>query len=138
MKSLLPALLLSTLALPAAAQDISADRLAGTVQVLASDFFEGRAPGTVGEERTVGYLIGQFQALGLEPGGKDGSWVQAAPLLHTRLGTPRTLGVTAGGALQSWGQGKEVYVSTRRAEDRAVIEHAPLVFVGYGVSAPER
>ncbi|NCT66415.1 MAG: M28 family peptidase [Rhodanobacteraceae bacterium] len=138
MKSLLPALLLSTLALPVAAQDISAERIAGTVQTLASDFFEGRAPGTIGEERTVGYLIGQFQALGLEPGGKDGSWVQAAPLLHTRLGPPRTLGVTVGGALQAWEQGQQVYVSTRRAEDRALIEHAPLVFVGYGVSAPER
>ncbi|WP_300618751.1 M28 family metallopeptidase [Dokdonella sp.] len=138
MKSLLPALLLSSLALPTAAQVISAERIAGTVQVLASDFFEGRAPGTVGEERTVGYLIGQFQAIGLEPGGRNGSWVQAAPLLHTRLGPPRTLGVTVGGAMRTWQPGQQVYLSTRRAEDRAVIEHAPLVFVGYGVSAPER
>jgi len=138
MKSLLPTLLLAAFALPAAAQELSATRIADTVQVLSSDFFEGRAPGTVGDERTVGYLIGQFQALGLAPGGKDGSWTQPAPLLHTKLGEPKTLGVTLGDQTRSWERGKQVYVSTLRPSDRAVIEHAPLVFVGYGVNAPER
>ncbi len=138
MRFLIPALLLSSLAVPVAAQSISATRIAQTTQVLASDFFEGRAPGTVGEERTVGYLIGQFQAIGLEPAGKDGSWVQAAPLLHTTLGKPSKLGVMVGGTMQPWQQGEQVYVSTLRAQDRAVIDDAPLVFVGYGVSAPER
>jgi len=138
MKSLLPALLLAALALPAAAQELDATRIADTVQVLSSDFFEGRAPGTVGDERTVGYLIGQFQALGLAPGGKGGSWTQPAPLLHTKLGEPKTLGVTLGDQTRSWERGKQVYVSTLRPSDRAVIEHAPLVFVGYGVNAPER
>ena len=56
---------------PLAAQDISAERLAETVQVLASDSFEARAPGTRGEDRTIGYLIGRFQALGLEPRGAE-------------------------------------------------------------------
>ncbi|MBO9663931.1 M28 family metallopeptidase [Dokdonella sp.] len=138
MKFSLVALLLSSLASPVAAQDIDADRLADTVRTLASDFFEGRAPGTVGEERTVGYLIGRFQALGLEPGARNGSWVQVASLLHTKLGTPATLGVTIGGKTQTWQRGREVYLSTVRPEDRAVIDHAPLVFVGYGVDAPER
>jgi Zn-dependent M28 family amino/carboxypeptidase len=138
MKFPLVALLLSSLASPVAAQDIDADRLADTVRTLASDFFEGRAPGTVGEERMVGYLIGRFQALGLEPGGRHGSWVQVASLLHTKLGTPATLGVTIGGKTQTWQRGREVYLSTVRPEDRAVIDHAPLVFVGYGVDAPER
>jgi Zn-dependent M28 family amino/carboxypeptidase len=138
MKLLPAALLLSAFALPAAAQEISADHIATTVQTLSSDFFEGRAPGTRGEERSVGYLIGQFEALGLQPGGKDGSWVQAAPLLHTKLGEPKTLGVNVGATLQPWQRGKEIYVSTIRPDDRALIDRAPLVFVGYGVSAPER
>ncbi|MBR0344553.1 MAG: M28 family peptidase [Rudaea sp.] len=138
MKLLPSALLLSVLAAPAAAQSLSADRIATTVQTLSSDFFEGRAPGTRGEERSVGYLIGQFEALGLQPGGKDGSWVQTASLLHTKLGEPKTLGVNVATALQPWQRGKEVYLSTNRPEDRAVIDRAPLVFVGYGVSAPER
>lgn len=138
MNYLIRTLLLSVLTFPVAAQDIDASRIAETVQILASDFFEGRAPGTVGEERTVGYLIGQFQSIGLEPGGKDGSWVQAAPLLRTKLGKPTELGVTVDGTMQPWQIDKQVYVSTLRAQDRAVIDDAPLVFVGYGVSAPER
>jgi len=138
MKLLPLALSFCALALPVAAQQLSADRIATTVQTLSSDFFEGRAPGTPGEERSVGYLIGQFEALGLQPGGKDGSWVQAAPLLHTRLGEPTTLGIDVGGSVQSWQRGKEVYLSTVRPDDRARIGHAPLVFVGYGVHAPER
>ena len=138
MKCLLSALLLAALALPAAAQERSAARLVEMVRVLSSDFFEGRAPGTVGEERTVGYLIGQLQAIGLEAGGEHGGWVQPAPLLHTKLGDPKTLGVTVGGATHAWEPGRQVYLSTIRPDDRALIESAPLVFVGYGVSAPER
>jgi Zn-dependent M28 family amino/carboxypeptidase len=138
MKFLPVALSFCAFALPVAAQPLSADRIATTVQTLSSDFFEGRAPGTRGEERSVGYLIGQFEALGLQPGGKDGSWVQAAPLLHTKLGEPKALGVDVGGGLQPWLRGKEVYLSTIRPDNRALIERAPLVFVGYGVNAPER
>jgi len=138
MTFVLPAVLLALLSLFANAQEPDAARVAGSVQVLSSDFFEGRAPGTTGEERTVGYLIGQFQALGLAPGGKDGSWTQPAPLLHTRLGEPKTLGVTVAGDMRTWERGKQVYLSTLRPADRAVIVRAPLVFVGYGVSAPER
>ena len=138
MKLLLSTFMVASLSLPAFAQDTSAARVAGTVQVLSSDFFEGRAPGTMGEERTVGYLIGQLQAIGLEPGGKDGSWVQSAPLLHTQLGEPVTLGVTIAGKAQAWQRGEQVYLSTIRPQDRASVASAPLVFVGYGVSAPER
>ena len=90
------ALLLPLLAVPATAQSsaapaIDAANLTQTVRTLASDQFQGRAPGTVGEERTIGYLIGRLQALGLEPAGTDGGWTQPVPLLHTRLGTPTTL-----------------------------------------------
>ncbi len=138
MKILLPAVLLGVFAAPAPAQDIDAARIADTVRVLSSDLFEGRAPGTVGEERTVGYLVGRLQAIGLEPGGRDGSWVQSAPLLHTKLGEPASLGVTLGGATQAWERGRQVYLSTIRPDDRARIDNAPLVFVGYGINAPER
>ena len=72
------------LAVPAAAQNapaIDAANLTQTVRTLASDQFQGRAPGTIGEERTTGYLIGRLQALGLEPAGTDGGWTQPVPLL---------------------------------------------------------
>lgn len=126
--------------LPAAvqAQMIAPDQLESSVRTLASDLFQGRAPGTIGEERTIGYLVGRFQALGLEPGGPDGQWVQTVPLLHTRLGAPTQLAVTQGGATTPWTFGENVYVSTLQPKDRVGIDKAPMVFVGYGVSAPER
>ena len=125
-------------ATPLAAQDISADRIAETVKVLASDTFEGRAPGTAGEDRTIGYLIGRFQALGLEPGGADGSWTQEVPLLRTQLGTATRFAVNAGGREIGLVPGTDVYVSTLQPVDVAAVANAPLVFVGYGVTAPER
>ncbi len=138
MNFLLPTALICALCAPVSASGIDAERIADAVKVMTSDFFEGRAPGTVGDERTVGYLIGQFQALGLEPGGRDGSWVQPVQLLHTRVGEPARLGVEVDGRLQPWRRGEEIYVSTVRGDDRAVIAGAPLVWVGYGVHAPER
>ncbi|HWW57652.1 MAG TPA: M20/M25/M40 family metallo-hydrolase [Sphingopyxis sp.] len=136
------AFLVSTaIAAPAAAQTasvIDAANLTQTVRTLASDQFEGRAPGTVGEERTIGYLIGRLQALGLEPAGIDGGWTQPVPLLHTRLGKPETLAFNRGGQATPLASGTDIYVSSLQPEDRAVVENAPLVFVGYGVSAPER
>ncbi|OHD01591.1 MAG: peptidase M20 [Sphingopyxis sp. RIFCSPHIGHO2_01_FULL_65_24] len=137
----LAALFLAALAVPATAQDapaISADNLTETVRTLASDQFQGRAPGTIGEERTVGYLIGRLQALGLEPGGVDGGWTQPVPLLHTALASPTRLQFARNGNVQPLVQGTDIYVSTLQPVDIATVAAAPLVFVGYGVSAPER
>ncbi len=135
-------LALSLIAAPAAAQIASTttdpQQLARSVTTLASDLFEGRAPGTIGEERTIGYLVARFEALGLEPGGPDGQWVQSVPLLHTRLGKAETLGVVQGGKVTPWTFGKEVYLSTLQPKDKVRVADAPLVFVGHGVSAPER
>ncbi|MBB3939260.1 Zn-dependent M28 family amino/carboxypeptidase [Novosphingobium fluoreni] len=103
------------------------------VKTLASDAFEGRAPGTTGETRTIEYLIERLRQSGLEPGGPAGQWVQAVPLLHTTLGQgPVSLGSTP------VSQGREIYLSTLRPDDTARVEKAPMVFVGYGVNAPER
>ncbi|MBL8650621.1 MAG: M20/M25/M40 family metallo-hydrolase [Sphingopyxis sp.] len=143
----LAALLLAALAAPAAAPaaaqggpEISATNLTDTVRALASDRFQGRAPGTVGEERTIGYLIGRLQALGLEPGGADGGWTQPVPLLHTRLGSATRLQFARAGHhnVQPLVQGADIYLSTLQPVDVAAVAAAPLVFVGYGVSAPER
>ena len=131
MKRLLPLLALLLGASPAA--PISPARMSADAKVLASPAFEGRAPGTAGEERTVAWAIAQFKAAGLQPGGPDGQWTQAVPLVHTRLGTGA---ITAGGA--GWRQGREVYLSTVGPVSRVQIADAPMVFVGYGVHAPER
>ena len=83
---------------------IDTDNLVQTVRTMASDQFEGRAPGTVGEERTIGYLIGRLQGLGLEPAGEDGTWTQKVPLLHTRLGEPQVLAFEHSGGTSKGGR----------------------------------
>ena len=124
--------LLGAAAAPAPAP-ISADRLSADVKTLASDAFGGRAPGTPGEAKTIDWLVAQFKAAGLEPGGANGSWTQPVPLIRTMLAAGP---VTANGT--GWTAGRDVYLSTVRPDARAVVTNAPLVFVGYGVSAPER
>ena len=111
---------------------VSPERLSATARTLGSPAFEGRAPGTHGEVVTVAWLIAQLKAAGVQPGGPDGQWVQEVPLVHTRLGAGT---VAAGGA--AWTQGREVYLNTVRPSPRVRVD-APMVFVGHGVSAPER
>ncbi len=124
----------TAIAAPALAQQtVSPERLSADVKTLASDAFEGRAPGTAGETKTIDWLVAQFKAMKLAPGGPDGSWTQAVPLVHTRMGTGT---VTAGS--QTLTQSRDVYLSTVRGVDRVAIANAPMVFVGYGVTAPER
>ena len=133
MSRLLALAALPLLAAAPAPDPVSPAALSADVKILASEAFGGRAPGTPGEDRTIEWLVAQFKAAGLQPGGPDGGWTQPVPLVRTQLGTGtvRANGVT-------WTPGKDVYLSTVRPVDRAVVANAPLVFVGYGVSAPER
>jgi Zn-dependent M28 family amino/carboxypeptidase len=117
---------------------IDSQRLSNIVKVLASDEFEGRAPGGPGEAKTIEFLIDQFQSVGLEPGGTDGTWTHAVPLIHTQLASNGRLSVSVGDMSQNWIQGLDVAVSTVRPVDKINIQSAPLVFVGFGASAPER
>ena len=107
-------------------------RLSQMVRELASDAFGGRAPGTAGERKTLDWLVARFTALGLQPGGPDGQWLQKVPMIHTRLGDgPVSFGATR------LVQGTDVALTSVRADPRVAIKDAPLVFVGYGVSAPD-
>jgi Zn-dependent M28 family amino/carboxypeptidase len=117
---------------------ISPDRLSASVRVLASDAFEGRAPGTQGEARTMDWLVAQLKGLGVEPGGPDGSWTQPVSLVRTQLGTGKAAVDFGTGAAMPLVQGRDLYVSTVQPVSQVRIEDAPMVFVGYGVSAPER
>jgi len=117
---------------------IDSHRLSDIVKVLASDEFEGRAPGGPGEVKTIAFLVDQFQSMGLEPGGENGTWTHAVPLIHTHLAHNGNLSVTIGDASQTWQQGIDVAISTVRAVDAVAINNAPLVFVGFGANAPER
>ena len=121
---------------------IDSVRLSETVRVLASDEFYGRAPGGPGEALTVNYLIERFTALGLDPAGEQGGWTQSVPLIHTQIVAPAdnapVLRLNTDGATRTLVQGTEVEFSSTRAVERAVIDDAPIVFVGHGAFAPER
>ena len=121
----------------AEAAAIDTERLSAIVKVLASDEFEGRAPGTPGGRKTVNYLIEQFTALGLEPGGENGSWTHAVPLNRTQLQNPVSLNFNVGGKIQTLQQQLSIEASTTLPVEAIAID-APVVFVGFGASAPER
>jgi Zn-dependent M28 family amino/carboxypeptidase len=117
---------------------ISVERLAAITKTLASDEFEGRAPGTPGEAKTLQYLVEQFKQAGLEPAGPDGSFLQPVPLLRTQVPLDASISVTVRGERMPLVQQKDMAALALRPVDRVRIENAPLVFVGHGVSAPER
>ena len=127
-----------TLPTAAPTSRVSMERMSEITRVLASDEFQGRSMGTPGEEKTVAYLIEQFQAAGLEPGGENGGWTQTVPMIRTKLQSPMDLSIRQAGQSTALRFPEDVYLSTVRAVDRARIEDAPMVFVGYGVTAPER
>jgi Zn-dependent M28 family amino/carboxypeptidase len=133
------------LAAPLAAQSPMFDtaRLSQHVQTLGSDAYEGRAPATRAETKTVDYLIAQFKAAGLQPGGavvngKRG-WTQPVPLLKSDIvGTPQ-LTLQSGGTSTALVQGTDIAVrSPMNGQKQITLSNVPLLFVGYGVTAPER
>ena len=123
--------------LDASSPRIEGDRLSAIVKTMASDEFAGRAPGGPGEARTLAYLIDQFSELGLEPGAGNGSWTQAVPLLQTQV-KEATFTVATGQKRLSLSQGDDVALSTSQPQATVQLENAPVVFVGFGASAPER
>jgi Zn-dependent M28 family amino/carboxypeptidase len=114
---------------------INGQRLLQHIRVLSSDAFEGRAPASHGEDVTVAYLIRQFRELGLEPGNPDGSYVQTVPMtaFTTRPGVALRIGAET---LTLKVPDEYVGWSSERRR-HFVIHNSPLVFVGYGVKAPE-
>ena len=114
---------------------ITAENLLAHINVLAHDSLEGRAPATPGEERTVRYLTEQFQAFGLEPGNPDGTFVQNVPMVGITSDVTASLRV-AGAPLTLTGP-TDYIASTQRAEPEIRVADSELVFVGYGIVAPE-
>jgi Zn-dependent M28 family amino/carboxypeptidase len=112
--------------------------MSATVKTLSSDAFQGRAPGTAGESKTVAYLVDRFRALGLRPGGENGGWFQQVPLVHNIAATPTRLEVRVGASTLPLLAGRDINPQTLRPISRVTIVDAPMVFVGYGVAAPER
>ncbi len=119
-------------------------RLSEHVKTLGADDFEGRGVNTPAETKTVNYIIDQFRSAGLEPGGDvvDGkrTWTQAVPLLQSEIvGTPQLSLAFGNGQTVPLTQGDQIAVRAPLNGQTAVnLTNAPLLFVGYGVSAPER
>ncbi|MBD1508058.1 M28 family peptidase [Xanthomonas citri pv. citri] len=130
-------------ALMAATPSFDGARISRDVKELASDAYEGRGPATAGEEKTIAYLSKQFAEAGLQPGGDlangKRAWTQAVPLRRADIvGTP-TIAVQSAGQPQTLTQGKRIAIRAALDGSSTVeIANAPLVFVGYGVKAPER
>ena len=126
------------------AAGIDPARMTEHVKVLASDEFEGRGPATAGEGKTVDYIVKQFQALGVQPGGSpDGkggrSWTQDVPLAQSQAAGPVSVSTRSGDTSRTLRQGDDVAIrATQLPTERVTVTNAPLVFVGFGVSAPER
>jgi Zn-dependent M28 family amino/carboxypeptidase len=114
-------------------------RMAADIQMVSSDAFLGRGPATRGEELATNYIRDQLKAAGLEPGGPNGSWFQDVPLLQSNItGTP-SLSFNVKGQTTSLTQGEQIAVrASMQNIDHVAIQNAPVVFLGYGVKAPER
>ncbi|HLA68834.1 MAG TPA: M28 family metallopeptidase [Bacteroidota bacterium] len=118
-----------------ALDNITTDGLMSHIKVLASDEFEGRAPGSKGEELTVDYLIGQFKQLGLEPGNPDGSYIQNVPLAG--ISAQSTAWFMSAGKRMNLENLKDYVAVSHRYAPQVNVDNSEIVFVGYGVVAPE-
>ena len=108
------------------------------IQVLSSTEFEGRAPGTAGEDRTVAYLVQQFKGMGLRPGNpNDGSFIQKVPLAGFTAEPTISFSAAAGAQAIDLRSPTDAVAWTRRSEPVVKIEKDDVIFVGYGVVAPE-
>ncbi|MUV13016.1 M28 family metallopeptidase [Noviluteimonas gilva] len=107
------------------------------VRVLASDAFEGRAPGSPGEQKTVDYLVGQFKSMGLQPG-NNGEWTQVVPMTETTSSDKTTMQVVVKGKPHTLKFGDDMVIGTRSGQKHVSVHDSDVVFVGYGVDAPEQ
>ena len=120
---------------PSVPQGITEENLLRHIQILASDEFEGRAPGTHGDQLAVDYITEQFKRGGLQPGNPDGTFLQAVPLVGTKS-TPRA-SVTVGGKKTLLQYPTDYVARSYWVEPEIVVENSSLVFAGYGIVAPE-
>lgn len=132
-------ILAALLATPALAQSpvFSIDTLKEVTKTLSSDEFEGRAPTTPGEDKTIGYVAGRFAAAGLKPANK-GSWFQTVPLVEITADPNTAMTINGGKTKLSFAYKTDMVASSYRIVPKTQISDSEVVFVGYGINAPER
>lgn len=118
--------------------EISEAMMKEITKTLSSDEFAGRAPGTIGEEKTLALLVDKFKAAGLEPGNGD-SWFQDVPLVEINAVNQSNLDIkTDNGDIISLTPGSDFVAVTYQEQEKIEINDSEMVFVGYGINAPER
>ncbi|MDP9421897.1 MAG: M28 family metallopeptidase [Pseudomonadota bacterium] len=136
-------LLASATAFAQSAPSFDPARLDAHIKTLSSDEYEGRGPATAGEQKTVAYLVQQLQAAGVEPGGEvvngQRQWTQRVPLLKSDIVGKPVITLHRGSTVTALNQGPDIAIrSPLNGQTSINLANAPMVFVGYGVSAPER
>jgi Zn-dependent M28 family amino/carboxypeptidase len=139
--TILSLLLVSTAASAQTAPQISIETLKTVTQTLSSDAFEGRAPTTPGEDKTVAYIVERMKAAGLKPGnpkGPGGGWFQDVPMVETSAGDVRPMTITGGKTPISLAYRTDIVAGTYRVVPSIALQDSEMVFVGYGINAPEK
>src|SRR5688500_7543132 len=138
-----PAILLALAACATAGEEradrppsLSTATLTTITQILSSDAYEGRAPTTAGEEKTIALIADRFRKAGLEPG-NGASWYQEVPLVET-VTTPTALEIRGGRAPLSLAYRTDFVANTYQIQPQVRLADSEMVFVGYGINAPER
>jgi hypothetical protein len=121
----------------AASRQITDDYMRGIVVEISSDAYEGRGPGSKGDVKTRNYLADQMEKMGLQPGAADGGWEQPFDLVGVNSMQPETWTFEGHGQTKTLQQGAEFIVSSGVQSERAEVSDAEIVFVGYGIQAPE-
>ena len=116
---------------------IDQNKILDHIRVLSSDEYEGRKPGSKGEELSVKYIQEQFKQLKLKPGNPDGTYVQKVPLVGITGAEAKPLTVTKGTKKHALKWADDVVAWTKHVADGASVENSEVVFAGYGVEAPE-
>ncbi len=133
----LAALITATPALAQQAPQISVETLKSVTKELSSDAYEGRAPTTAGETKTIDYLVERFAAAGLKPGNK-GQWTQDVPIVEITATNVSPFTVTGGKAPVTFNYRTDIVAGTYRVVPQIALNNSELVFVGYGINAPEK
>jgi Zn-dependent M28 family amino/carboxypeptidase len=120
-----------------AATLITADSMRGHIIELSSDAYEGRGPGSRGDRMARDYIIEQMKSLGLQPGAADGSWQQTFNLIGVTAEQPPTWDFSAGNKQLTLKQWDQFIAGSGVQQKRAEVKDAEIVFVGYGIQAPE-
>ena len=137
------AIALAAASVSAASMDgFNPQRMAEIDKTISSDAFEGRGVNTRAEVKTINYIIDQFRSAGLQPGGDlvngQRKWTQDVPLLQSQFVSDPVVTVQTPAGPMRLTQGNEISVRAPQNGQSRITINAPLVFVGYGVSAPER